>query len=72
MIIWAGSHLTLCLSFRSSYPDYQEGEPAEREEEDMEEDVQPDVLAADGYELVLPSGNDNVTVKMIFEGNLFV
>lgn len=43
--------------YRSSYPDYKEGETTgESEEGDMETDVQPEVLAEDGYELVLPSG----------------
>ncbi|XP_060581493.1 cytoplasmic 60S subunit biogenesis factor ZNF622-like isoform X2 [Ruditapes philippinarum] len=41
--------------YRSSYPDHMEGAEAD-ESEEMETDVTPDALAAEGYELVLPSG----------------
>lgn len=50
-------HNILCpVFYRSSYPDYDETAADDRDEEEMETDVTPDVLAADGYELVLPSG----------------
>ena len=48
----------LCL-YRSSYPDYQEGEPEAEGEEVSEEGAQADVLDTDGYELMLPSGDSS-------------
>ncbi|KAL4222432.1 hypothetical protein ACF0H5_018471 [Mactra antiquata] len=43
--------------YRSSYPDHNPDDDEDRKEEEMEtDDVTPDSLAADGYELVLPSG----------------
>ncbi|XP_053374510.1 cytoplasmic 60S subunit biogenesis factor ZNF622-like isoform X2 [Mercenaria mercenaria] len=42
--------------YRSSYPDHNPEEEDRETEEEMEVDVSPDVLAAEGYELVLPSG----------------
>ncbi|XP_052813035.1 cytoplasmic 60S subunit biogenesis factor ZNF622-like isoform X2 [Mya arenaria] len=41
--------------YRSSYPDHEEVAGSDGGEE-MEVDIEPDALAADGYELVLPSG----------------
>lgn len=42
--------------YRSSYPDHEPEHEGAEQEEDMEVEVSPDALAAEGYELVLPSG----------------
>ena len=58
------------LPYRSSYPDYQEGEPVP-EGEGSEAEVPTDVLDSDGYELVLPSGNSINYMSFIMRKQAF-
>ena len=52
--------------YRSSYPDFDESKAGNKdEEEEMETDVTPDALAAEGYELVLPSGRSTLDVQCV-------
>ena len=45
--------------FRSSYPDYNPDQPAEGDEEESDEDE----LEEPGYELVLPSGTNSISIS---------
>ena len=58
------SNFDYFILIRSSYPDHVEGED-EDESEEMETDVTPDALAAEGYELVLPSGTSAVKLPFL-------